>query len=93
MSRLSYYCRPEVSFDPSNREHRLWFHQFVVNHTWGKCPVRFIVPDEDGDLITLCQRKLIDYYVTKEFGRSRVRKAGAPRNGVVRVEKERAAVV
>lgn len=67
MSRLSYYTRPEVAFDPTIRDHRMWFHQFQQDKTWGKCPVRFIVPDEDGDLITLCQRKLIAYYVEREF--------------------------
>jgi len=67
MSRLSFYGRPEVAFDATNKEHRLWFHQFMANKTWGKCPVRFIIPDDSGDLITLCQRKLIDYYATKEF--------------------------
>lgn len=74
MSRLSFLGRPEVAFDPTNREHRLWFHQFQQDRTWGKCPVRFIVPDEDGDLVTLVQRRLIDYYVSKEFktGRHRV---------------------
>lgn len=71
MSRLSFYGRPEVAFDPANKEHRLWFHQFQQHKTWGKCPVRFIIPDDSGDLVTLCQQRLIDYYVTKEFKQTR----------------------
>lgn len=69
MSRLEYFGRPLVAFDPKNKDHRRWFREFQTKKTWGKCPVRFINPDENGDLITLCQRKLIDYYVGKEFGK------------------------
>lgn len=69
MSKLEYFGRPLVAFDPKNKQHRKWFREFQVRHTWGRCPVRFIVPDENGDLITLCQQKLIEYYVSKEFGK------------------------
>lgn len=67
MSRLSFFSRPLVSFDPSNKEHRKWFAAFLRTGGWGTCPVRFIVLDDEGDLITSCQRKLIEYYVKKEF--------------------------
>jgi hypothetical protein len=32
------------------------------------CPVRFVVNDDHGDLITMIQRDLIAHYVSKEFG-------------------------
>lgn len=67
MSRLSFLGRPWVAFDPSKKEHRRLFAEFQQKGTWGKSPYRFIVPDEGGDLLTLCRRKLIDYYVNKEF--------------------------
>jgi hypothetical protein len=70
MSRLKFFCRPLVSFDPSNKDHRRWFAEFNRQSAWGRCPVQFIVPDADGDLITLCQRRLIEYYVNKEFGKT-----------------------
>jgi hypothetical protein len=70
MSLLNYLARPWVAFDVNNKEHRKHFHLFVTNKTWGKCPYRFIVPDDQGaDLITIIQRKLVDYYVDKEFGK------------------------
>jgi hypothetical protein len=69
MSRLDYIGRPWVSFDPGNRQHRKWFAEFQRKGTWGYCPVRFIVSDQHGDLITLIQRKLIGHYVDKEFGK------------------------
>lgn len=67
MSRLAYFGRPYVAFDAENKDHRAWFAEFQKLGTWGKCPVRFICPDDHGDLVTMIQRKLIAYYVDKEF--------------------------
>jgi hypothetical protein len=69
MSRLSYIGRPWVAFDPASKQHRKWFAEFQRTGAWGRCPVRFIVSDEHGDLITLIQRKLIGHYVDREFGK------------------------
>jgi hypothetical protein len=69
MSRLAYIGRPWVAFDPTVKNHRQWFAEFQKFGTWGKCPVRFIVADDHGDLITMIQRRLIEYYVNKEFGK------------------------
>ena len=68
MSVLHIKSRPWTVFDPKNKDHRRWFAEFQSKGTWGKCPVRFMVPEDQGDLITMIQRKLIDYYVKKEFG-------------------------
>jgi hypothetical protein len=69
MSRLDYIGRPWVAFDPASKQHRKWFAEFQRTGAWGRCPVRFIVSDEHGELITLIQRKLIGHYVDKEFGK------------------------
>jgi hypothetical protein len=63
-----------VAFDPTNKDHRRFFAEFQVNRTWGGCPVRFIVPEDNGDLVTLMQRSLIQYYIDREFQVSRNRK-------------------
>lgn len=68
MSKLAFFGRPWVVFDPANKNHRRWFAEFQSNCAWGQCPVRFVVADEQGDLVTMIQRKLIDYYTTREFG-------------------------
>lgn len=70
MSRLAFYGRPWVAFNPQDKEHRKYFAEFQKKGTWGSCPVRFIVPDDGGDLLTLIQRRLIAYYVEKEFNKS-----------------------
>ena len=68
MSKLQLFGRPWVVFDPANKDHRRWFAQFQRESTWGHCPVRFVIDDDNGDLITMIQRKLIAYYVDREFG-------------------------
>lgn len=67
MSLLLYHGRPWVKFDPSIKNHRKWFAEFNAARSWSRCPVRFIIDDEQGDLITMIQRRLIKYYVDKEF--------------------------
>ena len=67
MSKLAYSGRPWAVFDASNKQHRQWFTEFEQKRTWGKCPVRFIITDDQGDLLTMIQRKLVAYYTSKEF--------------------------
>lgn len=75
MSKLEYYCRPLVAFDPNNDDHRRWYHEFVEYGGWGRCPVRFICPNDIGhDLTIMIRNVLIDYYIDKEF-KPAVRKA------------------
>lgn len=67
MNKLNLYHRPWALFDPANRDHRKYYHEFLNSRTWGHCPVRFVVGDDTSDLVTMIQRDLIDYYVGKEF--------------------------
>ena len=67
MSRLSYIGRPWTVFDPKNEDHRRWFAEFQSGNSWSHCPVRFIVSDNHGDLITMIQQQLIEYYTNAEF--------------------------
>jgi hypothetical protein len=69
MSRLQLFGRPWVVFDSENKQHRRWFSEYQKSGTWGKCPVRFVVNDDHGDLLTMIQRELISHYVEKEFGK------------------------
>lgn len=67
MSVLELSGRPYTVFNPANKEHRRYYNQFVKTASWGKCPVRFVVPEDHGDLITMIQRSLVKYYVEREF--------------------------
>lgn len=71
MSKLEYFSRPLVAFDPRNKDHRRWYYEFVNYGGWGKCPVRFICPDDTGlDLTIMIRNQLVEYYIKKEFERS-----------------------
>jgi hypothetical protein len=71
MSQLALNGRPWTVFDPANQQHRAWYYNFVKTGTWGRCPVRFVVPEDHGNLITMIQRNLVEYYVTQEFKKTR----------------------
>lgn len=71
MSKLEFYSRPLVAFDPNNKDHRRWYYQFLELRGWGRCPVRFIVPNDTGlDLTIMIRNQLVEYYVRKEFEKS-----------------------
>jgi len=67
MSKLQLHGRPYAVFNANDKEHRKWFAEFNANRKWGMCPVRFVLNDAHGDLITQIQRELIQFYVDKEF--------------------------
>lgn len=67
MSTLHLGSRPWTVFDPNNQDHRSYYHEFIKTGTWGRCPVRFVVPDRQGDLVSMIRRSLIDWYVIHEF--------------------------
>ena len=73
--KLELTGRPFVAFDPGNKQHRRYYADFVKSNTWGRCPVRFVVPDDYGDLITMIQRALVEFYVKNEF-KDRPKKKG-----------------
>ena len=69
MSKLEFFGRPLVQFDPSLKEHRQIYYKFVEKRGWGHSPYRFIVPDDHGgDLPAMIQAKMLEYYLHKEFG-------------------------
>jgi hypothetical protein len=68
MSRLEFYARPLVAFDPKNKDHRRWYYEFLEYRGWGRCPVRFICTEDHGsDLTVMIRNALVEYYVNREF--------------------------
>jgi hypothetical protein len=67
MSILTLKARPIIAFDENNLEHRRYFSDFIKRKTWGYCPVRFMADDVNNDLVSHINRKMLDYYITKEF--------------------------
>lgn len=67
---LDTILRPLEIFDAANDRHREMYATFIKNGSWGKCPVRFAVNDSqasNNNLAFAMQRKLVEYYVGKEF--------------------------
>jgi hypothetical protein len=85
MSKLELCGRQYVVFDPQNKNHRKWFAEFNKNRTWAQCPVRFVIDNDHGDLITMIQRSLIQYYVDREFTKGLTRK---PKDVIIKHRKE-----
>lgn len=68
-------ARPLVAFDPYNKDHRRWYAEFLEYGGWGKCPVRFIVPEDHGlDLTLMIKNALTHYYIDREFGGGKLAK-------------------
>lgn len=75
MSKLEFYSRPLVAFDPYNKDHRRYYAEFLEYGGWGKCPVRFIVPEDHGlDLTLMIKNALTQYYIDREFGGGKLAK-------------------
>ena len=69
MSKLEYLARPLVVFDPNNKDHRRYYADYLESGGWGRCPVRFIFPEDNGDnLPSMIKNSLIAWYVQREFG-------------------------
>ena len=67
MSSLYLNARTWTVFNPDNADHRRYYYEFIKTNSWGSCPVRFVIPDRQGDLISMIRRSLIDWYVIHEF--------------------------
>jgi hypothetical protein len=88
MSRIQLHGRPWVVFDANNKDHRRWFAEFNEHLSWSSCPVRFVVNEDHGDLVTQINRSLIQFYVDKEFGTDRDPKTRT-KPGVVEKQQKR----
>lgn len=66
MSILNKHQRPTVPFDASNREHRLFFKNFVTTKSWGNCPVKFDLEAEYTDVAAMTQDKMMRFYMQSD---------------------------
>lgn len=66
---LSTTMRPLVMFNPADKSHRDHYAKFLKSKSWGSCPVRFAVEGDaqNNNLAYAMQRKLVAYYMAKEF--------------------------
>ena len=76
MSKLAYFARPLVAFDPYDKDHRRYYAEFLEYGGWGTCPVQFVCPEDYGmDLPSMIKHRLIAYDVEREFGGGKLSQA------------------
>ena len=67
MGLVHLMMRPWEAFDPTDVDHRKWYAEYVRTGSWSHCPVRFVDPNDCGNLAMSMQRTLVEYYCKKEF--------------------------
>jgi hypothetical protein len=65
--RLDFFRKPVVEFDPSNRQHRRDYAQFLKTGSWRHCRVRYELIGIGGELQGMMQRRLLEFYTDREF--------------------------
>lgn len=70
-SRLAVFGRPKTIFDPTNKLHRGAYLEFLETGSWRHCPVAFIIDDDSISVPFCIDKKMMAYYLKKEFGKNR----------------------
>jgi len=70
LDSLYKHMRPIVEFDVDNREHRRLYFNFLKDKSWGKCPFRFVVSNSFGNPKGIIDRRIIEFYLNKEFDKT-----------------------
>lgn len=66
---LNLFRKPTIAFDVNNRQHRNDYAQFMKTGSWKHASVHYVVPDIAGEMQSVVQRKLLEYYSAKEFSK------------------------
>ena len=76
--------RPFTIFDPSSRNHRESYFKFQQTKSWKHSPVQWTIDDDSSDIVHCINKKLVDYYTSKEF----IKKTTTPTKTVKKVVKK-----
>ena len=71
MNNLLMNCRPATVFNPTDKEHRKAYYEFIKYSTWSRSPFQFVLEPGFEDIPHMCRIRLCEYYVNKEFGISK----------------------
>jgi hypothetical protein len=58
----AYVVRARVNFDPTNKQHRLDYAQFIKYNNW-KDGCRYLLEEPYMDIPTMINDKLVNYYL------------------------------
>lgn len=65
--RLNLFRKPTIAFDVNNRQHRNDYALFMKTGSWKHFSVHYEVADVAGEVQSVVQRRLLEYYSSKEF--------------------------
>lgn len=68
-NRLALFGRPKTIFDPSIRKHREIYAEFLRTGSWANSPLNFIIDDDSLAVTFTIEKKMLEHYLKKEFGR------------------------
>jgi hypothetical protein len=67
--RLNLFRKPTVAFDATNQKHRADYATFLKTNSWKHSDVHYELADVAGEVQGVVQRKLLEYYSSKEFSK------------------------
>ena len=67
--RLNLFRKSTVAFDATNQKHRSDYATFLKTNSWKHSSVHYELPDVAGEVQGVVQRKLLEYYSSKEFSK------------------------
>lgn len=67
MSVLQRNIKPQVVFDPANKQHRKIYSTYVQTGKWEENAPKFILDFPYTNLMDMMTTKIAKYYVSKEF--------------------------
>ena len=56
-----------MAFDPTNKQHRKDYAEFLRTGKWIHCDVRYELDEPGGELQGMIQRRILEYYMGREF--------------------------
>lgn len=66
--KLAIKLKQKVVFDPRVKNHRKWVKEYLITKSWKGCPVSFLIDSNSNNVVITVERKLLEYYTSKEFG-------------------------
>lgn len=56
-----------MAYDPTNKDHRRYFNNFIKTRSWAGCPYQWLIMDDSGDVVHYLTKVTAEYYLCKEF--------------------------
>ncbi len=65
--RLNLFRKPTIAFDVNDPQHRSDYANFLKTKSWKHSSVHYEIADVAGEVQSVVQRRLLEYYSGQEF--------------------------